>query len=631
MLAAIREKVTGVLAAVIIGMLIIPFALWGVNSYFDGGAAVYVAQGDGIKVTQNVYQTTLNQYRGSVAPEQFASKAFRMQVVDNLVAESLLAREADRNGFRVSNETLRLFIEKEPVFQRNNQFDNEIYKTALAARRMSPVQYESQLRDSLIKQQLETIYSESAIVTKSDIERALALMAQEREIRYTIVSPDPFLAATKITDEDVNKYYEENKDRMVTPERVKLEYIELSAKALIAEYEPSNEELREMYKNETGISMTTPEKRRVSHILVEVNANAPATDQKKALTKIQSLESRLKKGESFSRLAKKESDDPGSAGKGGDLGYLSPGVMAEAFESAAFALKKGKVSNPVKTKFGYHLIKVTKLQVKTKLPFSQVSSKLKELAIQQKGEQRFYDLSESFYNLTYENADSLKPAADELNLQIKKTDWMARTGGAAGITSNKQVVAAAFSPEVLEQGRNSEAIELDDTTLVAIRVAEHQRAEPFPLAGIKENIITQLKYKQAREKMVQLSYKLANELKAGQDPAKIAASNKLKPFATGILNRNVRSNVDHRIIKAAFKAKRPEAGKVVAGTVDLQNKGYAIYVLKRVKDGGSSKEDAALRLQVGKMFDVFRGSDYFKYYGSGLRKQANIKVSTDNL
>ena len=630
MLAAIREHSTGVLAFIIVGLIIASFALWGVSSYFEGGTSLYAAEGDGIKVSQRVYQNSLQQYRSSVTPEQFDSKIFKAQVLEKLIAESLLVRDALQNGYSVSNQTLKLYIEKRPDFQRNKKFDAEVYKTALATRRMGMKQYEAQLREGLIQEQVVGIYKASAMVTDAEISRILALMTQEREIDYTIIEPGSFIKDVQISEDAVKGFYDNNQDKFQTPETVKIEYIELSADALIADYQPTEDELQAIYRAETGSNMVTPEKRRVSHILVEAGSGSSPEDQKKALEKAMLLAAKIKNGASFSDVAKKESDDPGSAGKGGDLGQLESGVMVKEFETVAFALKKGQVSEPVKTQFGYHLIKLTGYQPPVKVPFSKVKQKLVEQARKQKGEQRFYDLTESFYNLTFENPDSLQPAADALELKIRKSAWFGRSGG-PGIAGQQKVVAAAFNPEVLEQGRNSEVVELDDTTLLVVRMAGHRRQQARPLAEVRKDIINHLKREQALKKAAQQRDQILQALRDGSTLRAQTRKYKLKYNQPKPLVRDKSKDVDVRIIGAAFRAKRPEKDKMTIGGVDLGGKGYAVFVLKRFAEGNPAAVDASTREQVTRQLNQFRGTDYFQYYGRGLRQQADIRINLDNL
>ncbi|MDH5648929.1 MAG: hypothetical protein OEY67_04670, partial [Gammaproteobacteria bacterium] len=282
------------------------------------------------------------------------------------------------------------------------------------------------------------------------------------------------------------------------------------------------------------------------------------------------------------------------------------------------------------TQFGYHLIKLTDYKPSVKLPFAKVKEKIKELALKQKAEERFYDVTESFHNLTFENPDSLKPAADALDLKIKQSGWFARTGG-AGIAANPKVLDAAFNPEVLEQGRNSEVIELSETSLVSLRVMGHRKQEPMPLAQVRSQIVAQLKQQSALERASALRDSLTQTLQAGGDLKKQAASHNLKYSEAKALRRNQTGEVDSRIVKAVFQAKRPEAGQPVFGSVDLGNAGYAVFVLQQIREGDPARADAKTKESISGQLTGYRGVDYLQYYSAGLRQEANVRIFADNL
>lgn len=349
----------------------------------------------------------------------------------------------------------------------------------------------------------------------------------------------------------------------------------------------------------------------------------------KTLAKASDIVKQLRQGKSFSRLAKKHSQDPGSAAKGGDLGFLSPGLMAKEFEAAARKLKKGEISDPVRTKYGYHVIKLTDYKPEKRTPFAKVKDKIAEQLRRQQGEERFFNLSERFYNLTYENPDSLKIAADELGLKVRKSSWFGR-GGGPGIAAKPQVAAAAFLPEVLEQGRNSEPVEVDDTTLVAVRVVGHRTARTRPLVEVKKQIESIVKGQHASKRAAEKRDQLLKELQGDVDLNVLAKKHKLTYHPTEVLVRGQAKDVDKQIVDAVFEAKRP-VDKPVYGSVDLGGKGFAVFALNKVVEGDPAKADEAMKNKVKNLLDARRGSDYYHYYTTGLRQEADIKVYSDNL
>ncbi len=632
MLTAIREKTQGIIAGFIVALLVIVFGFWGVNTYFQGGATVVVAKGDGIEIHQQVYRDALEQYRRRVPPAVWETAFFKQQVLEGLVAENLFLNDVERRGFRISDEQLSEKIKALPYFQRNNRFDTEVYSGTLRAQGINTAQFESQIRNDAIADQVRGGFRESAIVTQSEIEAVMRLMLQRREWAYLQIDTSRFLKQAKIDQDAIKNYYDSQAGRFMSPEQVQIEYLLLSAEELARDYQPTETELREAY--DTGIGQdAVPERRRASHILVELDAAASAEERQKAVERIQQLEKQLREGADFAALAKKNSDDPVSAAKGGDLGDIARGVMAKEFEEAAYALKKkGAVSKPVRTKFGYHLIKLTDYKPAVQRSFVKAREDLRKLLKQQHGEERFYDLSEDFYNLTYEQPDSLKPAADQLGLEIRKSEWFSRSGG-AGIAAKQPVVAAAFAPEVLEQGRNSDALELDDTTLVALRVAGHREAERKPLSAVSGEIESLLKQQRAREQAAQRRDQFMDALQQGETLPVLARRHGLKYTKPSVVSREGKKQdkVDQRLLAAVFQAQRPQDGKPVYGSVALADSGYAVFALERVIEGDVAGADADTRNRAVKLLTGRRGLDYYANYRTGLRKSAEIKVYPDKL
>ncbi|MDH5633865.1 MAG: SurA N-terminal domain-containing protein [Gammaproteobacteria bacterium] len=624
MLIAIREKTRGVAAALIVGIIIAVFSLWGINSYFEGGSNLLVAKGKGVEVPKQVYLRALDRYKSNVPPSMWDNPFIKQQVVESLINESLLMAEIRSLGYRASDVQLSDYIRSQTYFQTNGQFDPAMYQTALRSASTSVREYESQSRESLALQQLLDTYRQSAIVTDKAVDQALALAQQQRVIDYVLIEPSRFRSGLKITDNEMRAYYEANTSRFQTEEQVQVSYIELSAAALAAGYVPSEEELKEFYNQTSSGAFLKKEKRRISHILIE-------GDDQKALDEANDLANQLGAGKDFAALARKHSDDPGSAGKGGDLGYLQPGVMVKEFEQAAMSLgKKGELVGPVKTQFGYHLIKLTELQPAVRKPYASMRAELIKTYRQRKGEEQFYGLNETFYNLVFENPDSLEPAAKELGLKLQTSDWFGRSGGKAGITSKRPVVEAAFNPEVLDQGRNSESLEVGDTTLVALRVSGHRPSKAKPYEQVRNDIENILRNQKAASMVVEQR----NQLRQAADKqglGKAAASLGFRLVSAKTLNQEQNTGVDNALVSAAFAADHPVEGRQVLGDVDLGVKGAAVFALVRIVEGKADAASAADRKRMQETLSGRQGDGYFANFQAGLREQADVKIFPENL
>ncbi len=629
MLAKIREKTQGIIATIILGMIAIPFALWGVNSYFEGGPATNVAKVDGVKISQLDYRRALDQFRGQVKPDVLGSRQFKQMVLDGLVDQVLLVQRLHEAGFRVSDARLGQLIREAPYFQRDGRFDPELYRAVLQREGMTQADFESRLRQENLAEQLRAGLAQSVIVTDADKTAVLRLLVQQRRLAYVAVSPEPFNKKAHVTRQAIKDYYSAHKDAFKTPEQVRIEYIRLSASELAEGYQPTEQELRKLYE-ESG-QFTTPAKRRASHILFSVPRDASAEQAQRALKKAEEVENQIRQGADFAALAKKYSDDPQSAAKGGNLGEITPGLLPRELDDAVSALKPGEVSAPVRTEYGYHLVKLTDYTPAKRKPYGEVRAKLVELARSRKGEGQFYDKSERLRNLVFEQPDSLGPAAKGLGLKIKHSDWFTRAGG-SGIAADPKIVEAAFSFDVLENKHNSEAIELGADTLVVLRTAEHRAAAIKALSEVQAEIEQRLRHQQAREQAQQLSEEWIKQLNQGRSSLKdLAQRHGYAYHAPKFVTREESAGMNRRIVEAGFAAPRPGSGRTVYGILDLGSLGHGVYALSEVKEGNPEKADAELRERVQRELQRRRGAEYFTDYRSGLRQQADIKLYADQL
>jgi peptidyl-prolyl cis-trans isomerase D len=409
---------------------------------------------------------------------------------------------------------------------------------------------------------------------------------------------------------------------------VRVEYLRLSAADLDQGYQPTEEDLKKAYDEEAA-RYVIPEKRRASHILISLPAQPGEDQSKQALAKIQDIAKQARAGGDFGGLAKKHSADSATAAQGGDLGEVRRGVLPKELEDVVYALKSGEVSQPVRSTYGYHLVKLTAHTPEKRKPFAEVRKDLVEAVRRNHGEQRFIDESEKFRNFVYEQPDSLAPAAKALGLEIRKSEWFSPAGG-SGIAANPKVVQAAFEPDVLSQARNSDAIEISADTLVAVRVAERRPAGRKPLAEVRPQVERTLKQQRALEQARSLGEAVLQELRAGASLEAIARKHGFKYVPAKTLTRRQTTGIDPRIVESAFRAPRPEGDKPVHELVDLGEKGYAVLAVQRVRDA-SGKPDNATQQQIRALLSTRRGADYYANYREGLRQRAEIKIYSDQL
>lgn len=626
MLTAIREKTQGIIATFIVVLIAVPFALWGVNSYFDSGGQINIAKVNGMDITQNDYRNEIDRLRGKVEPKTLNNPQFKQSILNNMIDQALIIRNAELQGYRVGNAQLAEIIRNQPNFQRDGKFDASLYEALLRREGLNPKLFEARVRDEILVTHLQAGISESRIITQSEIAEIARLLSQEREVAYVVISTESLMAKVTLTSADIEQYYSGHPEMFQFPEQVRIEYLRLSAADQNQNYQPTDEELNRVYAEEAARYVTL-EKRHASHIMITLPTQAGDEKTKEAFAKIQEIAKQARSGSDFAGLAKKHSEDTTTAPQGGDLGEIRRGVLPKELEDAVFALKSGEVSQPVRSSYGYHVVKLTAHTPEKRKPLAEVRKELVDIIRRRKGEEVFFDKTEKLRNLVYEQPDSLVPAAKALGLEIQKSDWFTQAGG-AGIAANPKVVQAAFEPDVLSQTRNSDAIDISADTLVSIRVADRRPAGRKPLSEVRPQIELLLKQERAQQQSREIGEEILREARAGGSLNTISAKRGLKWQPPRMISRQETAGVDSRLVGHAFRSTRPEGDKPVFDLVDLDKRGYAVMALSRVRDP-SSKQSADLEKKIREMLEARRGNEYFTSYRSGLRQNADIKIYPD--
>ncbi|GMQ92081.1 MAG: peptidyl-prolyl cis-trans isomerase [Gammaproteobacteria bacterium] len=626
MLTIIREKTQGIIAIFILGLLIIPFALWGIGSYFEGGLGNIVAKVNDIEISRRAFEDQMRRYRQR-APKLIESKAGRRIILDSIIKEQLQVSSAQDMGFVIGEDQIRNMIFGS--FQTRGGFDPRRYQQYLSnVAGQSAYGFETALRQRGAVEQLRGGLQHSAIVTRLEVNDILKLQGQQRSFDYVAISLNSYLGRKKFDDAAARKYYDENLKQFMSPEQVKIEYVVLSIAGLAKQAQPTEKETRAYYlENKTGYA--TPEKRKLSHILIKSPPGASSKEDRAARAKAESVLKKARSGANFAVLAKKYSDDPGSKVRGGDVGYIKRGQMVKEFEAVAYQLKPGRVSGLVKTAFGYHILKMTAYKPGKQLRYAEVKDRIKNEIALERADKRFGKLYSDFNNYVYEQADSLKPVATSLGLKIYKTDWITRRGG-AGLLANPDVIKAAFDKSMIEEKRNSDTLELGSDKLVSLHVVAHRPQKPKPFAEVKGFIKTLLERKHAQSLAVADGEKMLQAAKSGKPLAVLAkqSSNKYKQNNT-LKQSDIRGmGLQLRgMARAVFRAGRPSPGKSILGGVEIKNLGYIVYSLNKVVDGPVAKGKADRRAAIIRAtLQQRRGLGYYQDYTRGLKDAAKIKV-----
>lgn len=636
MLQFIRDRAQSWIAVLIIGMLIIGLASFAWDAYFKPDAEVTVARVNGEKITAEEFQREYQRQRerlqsmlggtdiSKIIPDE---AEFKSNILKRMEEEELLLQTANESGFRVSDGLLAQQIRSFEAFQTNGQFDNSLYQQWLQQNRMSSADFEAMLRHDVLVQQFRMGVAATAWVTAKERDTTLQKQEQQRDIGMIKIPAANYLAGVTVSDQDVQSYYEGDKQRYATPEQVSIQYLELSLDALMAHVHVDEKALQEMYQ-ENQAELSAAEERHVRHILIEVSGEGEKLAAAKA--KAESLVKQLRGGGDFAKLASDNSDDIGSAREGGDLGFLNrDSMMDPAFADAAFALKKGEISEPVKSAYGYHVIKLEDVKAGRQRPFAEVRAQLEQEYRHKQAENTFFEQSEQLSNLTFENPDALEPAAKQLGLQINSTPLFTRDQG-VGLAANPEIRKLAFSDEVLFQGNNSEVKEIGNNHLIVLRVKDHQESAVRPLADVRDMIVAQLQRDRAQAKAKEEGQALLQALRNNGDIEALAKEKKLAWQHAGLVKRTDGA-VDRDVVAKAFRMARPAEGVKAFSGLALPSGDYVIIALFSVKDGDLATMSNEEKQTATANRERFYGISQLLGVTNDLRRGAEIKEYPENL
>ncbi len=621
MLQTIRDRAQGIFAWIILILIIVPFALWGIQNYFDTGKEKPIAV---VGEREFFERDLLRLYEQQYArfSDRYDEAELKRQALERLVDDEVLFQTALEKGLTVSDAQVARFIRALPFFQTDGKFDEEKYQRLLTAQGLTTAGFVAQVRRALLLEQLRRSVTDSAFATEPEAERFYRLQNQRREISYVIL-PLP-TRTVEVDDGEIQSYYEQHRDRFFTPERVTIEYVTLSIDDIAKTLQPEEAELKRYYEEQRQ-AFTTPEQRRIRHILVAVPENADEKAKQQALAKAREIRRRLLAGEDFAELARERSDDPGSKAKGGDLGFVRRGVLEQHFEKAAFTLSEGEISEPVETPFGYHIIQVTEIRPPKVKPFEAAKQQILETVRRQEAENRFYQLGEQLAQLAYENPQSLEPAATALGLKIQTAGPFGREDG-EGIATDPKIRAAAFSAEVLE-GNNSEPVELEDGRIVVLRVKAHYPPEQRPLDEVRAQIATELRRQKANRRLERQADAWLAELRQGAKLEDIAARAKTR-VETVRLHRNPapENQAVAELVDPVFQAPKPKQDTPVFLRVPLNDGRQALVAVTAIQEGNyadlNPQERLTLRDNLARMFGLLS----FKEYQKQLRRRIEVKI-----
>lgn len=659
MLQKLREKTSGWIATVILGLLIIPFAFVGIEQYLGQRSDTSVARIDApptwwpgapswwpVSVFWKHEQIGIDEFRNRFEQERqrqraqqgdaFDARAFetvenKRAILDTLIDARVQQLAAQRHGLVVNDAMVKKAIMEVPGFQVEGKFDYNRYKLALAS--LTPAQTEQQfertVREDLQRSMLAMGVGTSNFVTTAEMDRLIRLMGEQRDVGL-LVLPAPIADTAAVSAAEIQQWYDTHAAQFRAPETVSIEFVEVNSATLPPPPAADEAALRQRYEQEKN-RFVEAEQRLASHILVRVEEGADAAAQKAAEQKAANLATQAKApGADFAALARANSDDTGSQAAGGDLGWVSKGMMVGPFENALFAMKAGEVSAPVKSEFGWHVIQLREVKAGAQETFEQVRESLVAEQAEADRERAASEFTSRLVDLTLKNPSSLAPAAREMNLPLQKLGPFSRAD-AQGIAANPAVQRVAFSEEAIQDGSISDPIEIAPGHTVLIRVTAHTPERAQPLAQVREQVIAAIRADRATKAARKDADALVARLNKGETLEAIAASRQLPPPQTLPGLPRGAPIPDATVSEAIFAVPAPAAGKVSGGHAMLNDGSIALFAVTKVTPGDVASMPQAQRDGLQQQIAQIGGGDDVQALVAALRKRVKVTVVEQNL
>ncbi|WP_306518026.1 SurA N-terminal domain-containing protein [Rheinheimera sp.] len=626
MLEKIREGSKGIVAQVILGLVILTFAVSGVSSYFANNSDQSVAVVNGEEISRAKFDQSYQNERARMQQQfgdMFSSLAadpeymnnFRNSVLERLIDETLMKQQANTLGLKISDATLKKTITEMTEFQIDGVFNNERYNALLRQNNLTPNQFGDILREQFARNQLMIGLAGSEFALPGELKALMTLQQQNRDIEYVTIKAADFAAQVEITDEKLNEYYQLNQAAYATPEQVSLQYVELNSSELAKTIEVSDADVTAYYEANKD-RYQTEERRRVSHILLEA-----AEEDAAVKSKAEALLKEIQAGADFAVVAKANSADTVSAENGGDLDFISKGVMEAEFEAAAYALAKvGDVSAVVKTSFGYHIIKLTEIEAAQVKPLAEVQDAIKQTVQKEKAAEQFAELQQKLAEVSFEVADNLDEAATAVNAKVQELPLFSRESAKAPFAV-PVFLDKVFNADFIASGTNSDVIALSEEHVVVVRLVEHQSAKTKSFDEVKAEVVKAVTAAESSKQAKAKADALLAVFNEGKDVRAQLTADGLKLEVAAATPR-FGGALDAQIRTKAFELAKPvEAKPMSAGIAELASGDVALVLVTKVTEVATTVEPATAELQ---QFAQQMGQSHFAAVQQALKAQAEI-------
>ncbi|MFM7482245.1 MAG: SurA N-terminal domain-containing protein [Candidatus Methylopumilus sp.] len=621
MLEKFRSYAQTKAAQIILALILIPFALFGIDSYLNqAGNNLSIAKVNGYKIALPEYNRAIENVRNrimsegkKVDPAMFDSFEFKESVIDGLITKQLLNNDIKKSQFRITDQQLSQYIIGMPEFQKDGKFSQEVYDKVLQNNQLTPKKFEESIRNDLLIQQVRDGLQKLIFIPPNNLAETLRATSQQREISIAEFKTKEYMTKSNIAEKDIQAFYDQNKSKFLAPEQVKAEFVVFSLANILPTINVTEDEIKSFYKANAD-KYQNQQQREASHILIAASKNAPPAEKAKAKAKAEDILNQIRKNpKQFEELATKYSQDPESAKKGGDLGSFGRGMMVKPFDDAVFSMKVNEISNIVESDFGYHIIKLTKI-IGEGGGFDALRPQIKAELIYQKGQEKFAALAEEFSNKVYEQSSSLEVVSKRFNLPIQKTDWISRND-TDKFFKNEALMNALYSKESIKDHRNTEAIEVTPNNLISARVVDYKAQSTKPFADVKKNIEDYLKFESAK-KMVASEGEVA--LKSLTD-----ASRKIDWQPATLVDRKNTKGLSDAVVNHAYKMPTDKLPSY-SGFIDGNN-GYVIVKVNKVSFPNDSNEEN--KQAFASDYSEALSAEYLSAYLKGLKAKASVSVN----
>ena len=590
MLQQIRDKITGWFAAVFLGAIAIVFIFWGIQFESSVNAAAAKVNGEEISMqeVQRAWQDRQNELQQTLRDELPESlvKSEQQRLLEDFIRRELLVQRASDAGYRVSDADLVEAIAAIPALQVDGKISRDRYAAVLRSQGRTETQFENDFRRDLEVSQLSNAIGVAAFALPGELRRRVELEGETRDVEYAVLPAAGFAAGAAVTPEQISAWYEKNAADFRTPESVDLQYVRLDLADVAAGVEVTEDALREYYTQVAPERYVSTERRRARHILIEAGADDAA-----ARTKAEQLVARAKGGEDFAALASENSDDPGSKGQGGDLGWATRESFVAPFSDALFAMAPGEIRGPVQTQFGYHVIRLEEVDAAHQRSFEEVRDEIEADFRRERAQARFYEQSQALADEAFASLSELDSVASKMGLTLQTVTGFTRQGGGA-FGAERKVIDAAFSDEVLQERQNSPAISLGEESVVVLRVTDHQPPAQRPLDDVRAEIETTLRNQAARQAAETAAKAAVERLAAGSSLGAVAMELGAQTTGPATFARGDEA-IPLELRKAVFQAPAPAQGAASYGTAVLPSGDAVVFAVNAARAGALSPEAAA--------------------------------------